>query len=457
MKPVKKIKAFLNKGNERSILTKKNIFASFAIKICTIFTTMALYPLTLNYLNEERNGVWITLTNMILWVALFDLGFGNGLRNKYAEAKANGNLDLAQKYVSSTYAFLCLLWFSVFIIFAIVNPLLDWAKMFPKVSPEYLGELYQVSWIVVFAFGFQFIFKLLGSILSADQRPAITSFIDMLGQLLTLVGVFILTRTTVPSLPKLGLIAGFAPVLVYIVASIILFNTRYKETRPSFRQINFAFGKDLMNLGVKFFIATVASLMIASTLTFLMQFVVNPEEVSRYGASYRLFTMALNVLGIIVVPYWSSFTDAYTVKDYQWMNNSVKILRKIFLGFLIFQLIVLALSPVLYYLWINVWLKESPLDITWGLSIVVCLYVCVQGWLNLHIYPINGIGKMKIQVYSSLFEMVLFIPLAIFLGKQFGTIGIVLAPILIYIPRMIWAPIQLNKLVNGTAKGIWCQ
>ncbi|MDR0428339.1 MAG: MATE family efflux transporter [Dysgonamonadaceae bacterium] len=456
IRPIKKkIVQLLNKGNERTVLTKKNIFASFGIKILTIFMTMMLMPLTIGYVNEERNGIWFTMTNMVMWIAIFDFGLGSGLKNKYAEAKAKGDMLLAKKYVSSTYAIIGLLWLIVFAVFSLINPFLDWSAIFPKVSPEYLQELYETTWIVVFSFGTLFVVKLLSNIVIADQRPAIASLIDMFGQLLTLIGVFLLAKLTPASLPKLGFVAGFSPVIVFLIASVYLFSTRYKEVRPSFRFVDFKLGKVLLNLGLKFFVLTIAAFVVSTTLSYLITYIVNPAETTKYNVSFKLFSILMNVLAIVIIPYWSAFTDAHTLKDYKWMQESVKNLRKFFGYFLILQLIILALSPVLYYFWINIWLKDEVLDISFWMSLVVCLYVCSMVWLDLNIYPINGTGKIKLQLYSALFEMVCFIPLAVYLGNRIGVIGIIMAPVIIYIPRMIWAPIQLNKLVKGNAEGIW--
>jgi hypothetical protein len=139
------------------------------------------------------------------------------------------------------------------------------------------------------------------------------------------------------------------------------------------------------------------------------------------------------------------------------MKSSISHLHKFFLYFLVFQFILLLVSPVIYYVWVNFWIKESAnvLDIPFLLSLSVCLYVCVTCWITISIYPINGIGKIKLQVYSSIFEMLLLIPVALWLRGILGVSGIVLAPVIIYIPRMIWAPIQLRKLINNKATGIW--
>jgi len=89
------------------------------------------------------------------------------------------------------------------------------------------------------------------------------------------------------------------------------------------------------------------------------------------------------------------------------------------------------------------------------MSVAVCLYTSATCWLNTCIYPINGIGKIKLQMYSSIAEMLLIIPIALWMGHNWKAIGIVLAPVIVYTPRMIWAPIQLKKLIKNEATGIW--
>jgi O-antigen/teichoic acid export membrane protein len=451
--------AFLNKGHERTILVKKNIVVSFVIKGITILISLLLVPLTINYANSERNGIWLTLYSAIFWLNLFDIGLGNGMKNKLAEAKAMGNMELARKYISSTYAIMSLICIGIFSLFCLLHPFLNWNWVFEKLNipPAYNQEILGLIWILIVSFCFLFVFNLLKFVVAADQRPAIGSFLDMVGQVVTLIGIFILSKTVEPSLVSLGLITGGAPVVVLIIASVILFNTQYKIWRPDLKSIDFQLAKSMINLGFKFFITAFAFLMVTQTLQFLIQGMTNPVEVTNFNTAFRLFSFVLNAIGIIIIPYWSSFTDAYAQNDFTWMQESISKLRKLFLFLLIFQSAVLVLSPFIYYIWVNYWMKEpgNILNISFFMSSSVCLYTCATCWLNICILPINGIGKIKLQIYSSMVEMVLILPIALWMGHHWGAPGIILAPVIVYIPRMIWAPVQLNKLIKNKATGIW--
>ena len=454
-----KIQTFFTQGHERTLLIKKNVAISFGIKGITILISLILIPLTINYVNSERNGIWVTLYSMVIWLNLFDIGFGNGMKNRVTEAKAQGNNELAQKYISSTYAIIGLLCLVLFLLFCFINPFLDWIKILGSSESlhPYRNEITGLVWIMMASFCAMFILNLLKSVVAADQRPAIGSLLDMIGQLLTLIGIFILSKTTKASLIYLGWVTGFAPILVLLVATLWLFKKRYRAWRPSLKQVDFKLAKNLMNLGVKFFIATIAAFVITHTLPFLIMQVSRPVEVTNFNTAFRLFSMAFNVISIIIIPYWSSFTDAYTQNDFKWMQRSVSQLYRFFLYLIVFQAIMLLLAPFIYYVWVNYWIKDAVdmLSIPFGLSLSICVFVCVQCWQMINIYPLNGIGKVQLQVWSSIGEMLLMIPLALFLGHRWGVIGVVVAPCLIYLPRMIWAPIQLHKIINNTASGIW--
>ena len=201
---------FLNKRHERSILTKKNVAASFGIKVITIFISFLLVPLTISYANSVRYGIWITVYQMVLWMNFFDLGFGNGLKNRLAEVKAQGKTVLAQKYISSTYAIMSIICIVIFFLFLCINPFLKWNQILPSIPDEYQSELPPLVWVCIVSFCMIFVLNLLKTVLTADQRPAIGSFLDMIGQLMTLICIFILSKTVAPSLLTLGLAATFA-------------------------------------------------------------------------------------------------------------------------------------------------------------------------------------------------------------------------------------------------------
>jgi O-antigen/teichoic acid export membrane protein len=121
---------YINKGNDRSVNALKNILASLLIRGCSISISLGLVPLTIHYVNPTGYGVWITLSSIIGWFSFFDIGFGHGLRNKFAEALATGQNELARIYVSTTYAILIIISIIILTLFIAINPFFRLVKNF---------------------------------------------------------------------------------------------------------------------------------------------------------------------------------------------------------------------------------------------------------------------------------------------------------------------------------------
>lgn len=103
------IKRKIFKQNSRDFLIQKNIVLSFFVKGWSVAVQLLLVPLTLACLGVYENGVWLTISSVLLWIDNLDVGLGNGLRNKLATYIAEGNILKAREMVSSTLAMLIII------------------------------------------------------------------------------------------------------------------------------------------------------------------------------------------------------------------------------------------------------------------------------------------------------------------------------------------------------------
>ena len=58
-------------------------------------------PLALDCLGESKYGIYISVLSIISWIYYFDLGVGNGLRNRLAANLANDEYDKAKKLLDT--------------------------------------------------------------------------------------------------------------------------------------------------------------------------------------------------------------------------------------------------------------------------------------------------------------------------------------------------------------------
>ncbi|MBN1112685.1 MAG: oligosaccharide flippase family protein [Bacteroidales bacterium] len=440
---------FLFKGSARTIKAKKNILISFIVKGASIGIGLLFVPLLLNYLDAERYGIWLTLSSVIGWFSFFDVGLGNGLRNRLAEAFATNNKELAKKLVSTTYAVMGILLSILIIIFIGINFLLDWCKIL-NTQVISKSELSLIALIVFIFFVLRLFFRLIGSILLADQRPALNNSLGPISNLLALIVMYIFLKTTDGSLIIMATALSISPVVVYVLANVFFFKGNYKYLAPSFKYVEFNKSKDLLSLGFKFFFFQISAIIFFSSTNFLIAQFSDQESVAAYNVAYKYLFVVNMIYAIVLSPFWSAVTDAYAKSDFSWLKKTIQKLNLLSVGMVILLSVLLSISPYVYSFWVG-----DKISIPFSLSIAITLYLIVQVLIAPFSSYINGIGKLKLGIYVAIIKVVLFFPLALLLGDKFGSIGVVTAMMLIQLPSLIIEPMQVKMLINGKAKGIW--
>lgn len=215
--------------------------------------SLQVVPLTIDYINPTKYGIWLTLSSIIAWLSYFDLGFAHGFRNRFAEAKAKGDIRLAKEYVSTTYAVLFLLFSVILLITLMVNKYLNWSSIL-NIDAVYNEELHIVFGLLACFFCINIVASVFTTMLTADQKPALASLIQTGGQVLAFVCIYILTKNTTGSLSALALAFSGIPCLLLLVVSILMFyGKRYKIVAPSLHYIRFSLTKKILGLGGQFF------------------------------------------------------------------------------------------------------------------------------------------------------------------------------------------------------------
>jgi len=444
------INSKINRSDERSTNVIKNIIASFGIKGVSILVSLLLVPITIHYVNPTQYGIWLTLSSIIGWLSFFDIGFGNGMRNRFAEARATGDYDKAKAYVSTTYICISGIFTIVWILFFCINFFIDWSKILN--APEQMAkELSIVAVIVVSFFCLQMVLKLINTLLIADQKPAKSAFLDTLGQIFALLLIFILTKTTQGSLIYLALAFGFCPILVTLIFSFWFYSGKYANYKPNIRYFDKKIIGNVLNLGFRFFFIQIVAIIFFQTTNFLIAQTTNLQNVTLYNIVLKYFSVVTMAFSIILFPLWSAFTDAYVKQDLQWIRKITKNTTKIWGVSLIVTLFMVIISPYVYRLWVG---KEIANQIPISLSICCAIYVSISNWNNIIANFLNGIGKITLQLYLAVISGVIYIPLALTLSRYWGVNGIIIAMCTIIIPGLI-LPIQCKKILTQKATGIY--
>ncbi|MDB5145914.1 MAG: polysaccharide biosynthesis protein [Mucilaginibacter sp.] len=449
--PVTFVKRLINQGHDRSVQAKKNIISSFLIKGISICISLVLVPLIINYINPSRYGIWLTLSSIVGWFSFFDIGLTQGLRNKFAEAKAKGDHESSQIYVSTTYAVLAIIFTSVWVLFILCNSFLNWSDIL-KLPQGMQSEVSTLAVIVFTYFCSQFVLRIVTTINIADQQPARASLIDLLGQFLSLIFIVILTKITKGSLINLGIGLCLFPVLVYIGANLFFFKTIYKKYAPKLSKVNFSYAKGLFNLGLTFFIIQVAGVIQFESANIIIARNFGTAEVTSYNIVYKYFGMLTMLFAIFLTPFWSASTEAYFKHDFEWIKSSIKKYNILNIMLFLLSILMLMCSDTIYKLWLG----KGKVHIDFILSFWGFAFVGLNIYGSKYVNFLNGISALKIQFWACLISPILYIAIAVLLIKycRMGAYSLFIAAIIANVNTLI-APVQYYMIIIKNKQGVW--
>ncbi len=437
-------------SEKRSSRLQKNILVSFIAKGWSAIIVLLMVPVTLKCLGEYNNGVWLTISSVMLWIDNLDIGLGNGLRNKLAIYLAHGETQRARSLIASTFAMLTYIIIPTLLILLVLILTSDTYQLF-NVAPAKTANLDQVLMVTVTLVCTTFIFKLIGNFYMGLQLPAVSNVLIAMGQTLALIGTYLVYISGSHSLLHIALVNTTCPLLVYLIAYPYTFYYKYPHLRPAFSLVDLKEAKAVISMGIRFFIIQISGVILFMTSNLLISKLFSPAMVTPYQITYRYFSILLVAFTVICMPFWNATTDAYERGDIQWIHDATRKLRLMTIGIFLSMIVMIMVSNLVYDIWIG---QDTTIDIR--MSIAVAIYIFILIYSMRYSYFINGIGKLRLQLIFSASAAILFIPLA-YLVVRFTNdiIWFIAVMCLVNIPGLIVNKIQFNKLINGHAKGIW--
>jgi O-antigen/teichoic acid export membrane protein len=441
--------SYLNKGNARSVKARKNTIFLIFIRVFTLPISFLLVPLTLGFVNSDTYGIWITLSSIVAWMSFFDIGLGNGLRNKLAESLAHNNLLLARKYISTTFAILSLISIFIFFLFLGINKFMDWSS-FLNVSKDFKEPLSKVTVIIVSYFCLRFVLSIIQTILLAKQEPSKVAFQTFIEQIITLSVVFVLTKFTSGSLVNLSLALCIPPVLVLFFFNFYYFAFSFKNISPSIKSVDFKLSKSLFGVGFKFFIIQIAGIIQFQTANYIIIRNFGAGDVTVYNIAFKYFNILMLIMTIFIAPLWSAVTDAYAKNDTRWIENAEKKYRKIALILIVTGLLMLIVANSVY----NTWLGKNVVKIPFNVSLHLFIFNSLLIFGSVYCNILNGLNKLSIQFKASLFSPLLFIFLNFIFLKKFnlGLYSVIFAASISNFNGYLLAPIQYFNWIRKLKK-----
>lgn len=438
--------------NEVDLNIKWQIAINLTLKAVSVLCTFLLIPALINLLGENNYGVWLTISSLATWLTYLDVGLGNGLRNKLSMALVERNNNFANELVSTTYFSFGVIMLGVCIFTLFCAFFIHWNEIL-NTKIDYFLLLFSAITLIIYTCT-KLILDLGITIFLTLQKSYIKTVVEVLTNGLILLFVYFLPKHEQQIFFIYALVSSIIPLFLLSIANYYLFRkeSKYYFLKPKLSSFNKKHLKDIFKLGLDFFTIQVIGIIIFSTDNILISHFFTPSDVTTFNIVYKYFSISTFLFSIIMMPFWAAFAKAFFENNTTWI-------RKSFYRLIVFWLILVGITFFQLYVFEYVfgfWIGSS-LQIPKLVMISMAIYTIIYNWNSIFASFLNGVAKIRIQVYNAIIVGILNIPLTIMVIKNtnFGLSSIILVNSFCLLLSALWSPIQCYKILNKSAKGIW--
>jgi O-antigen/teichoic acid export membrane protein len=410
----------------RTLNVNRQVIISLFLKGLMMILTLVQVPLSKNILGDAGYGAWQIVFSVTAWLGIMDIGIGTGLRNKLAESIANQDFTLAKSYITTSYLFLGFLVFVLFLPFLLIASFVDWNSILHIKVIGSTDLLHTVILLVFYTFVF-FILNLINQILSAIQKNGLSAIPNIAANLLFVGLLYIFQDALKGDIYSVSFLYVGSMILSFTLFSVYFFY-KNKIYTPSVKTFDKHKIKSISTLGFSFFLIQMAVVVIFQTDNLIISYLFNESDVTRYSITQKAFNSYGMLVGLVMAPLWSAYTEAYVKKDFEWIRQRIKTLNLLMIPLIAGILIFVLFFDTLKFYWLG---EKGNIEVPHSLSILMGIYTIISVWNNIYAYFLNGISRLKEQLITAIIGMVANIPLCILFAKtmNMGVSGVILGTI----------------------------
>lgn len=414
-----------------------NIYVSVIAKGLSMLISLAYTSLILNYLGNDLYGLWSIVLNVISMIHYFDVGIGNGIRNKVAESETRGDHNESSKYVATGYvatAVISVIFCSLLILIWNVTPV----AAFFNLDVEGVNTNLVVTISLIFLL-FNFVISISKTITYAVQKAGLVSIAGVICQIAQLVAVLVLWLAADADIVLVSIIYGSVSLVESIVLAIYI-RVKYPYLTFKPKNVNKNYLRPLMTLGILFFTMQISSLILNTTDNLLISRLFSVSDVTPYNVSYKVFFLFVQVHAIAMSPMWSAFTEAKERKDFTWIRKALRKTNLLSLVLALGAFVLIFVFKPLAHIWLHKDLDYSHL------IVLMAIYVIFSMFANNYVSLLCGVGEIKFASIFALVQAGLNIPFSILLAKytSLGVNGIIMGSIIVMFMGLVAFPINYH-------------
>lgn len=447
--PVSRLISLFSRGDEgkpghsvRQIAS--GVLSAVAGRGIGVLANFFVVPLTVRYLGAERYGVWITLTSILAYLTIFDLGIGSTTINGVTEALANGDVDTARQRVNTAYLTLVVIALVVAVGISFAWPMISWPAILGDKSPGDYREITEAATVAAAIVLINFPLSATPRIFGACRKVTLSNIWTSFGSIVSLAAIVVATRLKT-GLPGLVVAVSGATLVVGILSTVWLYR-HFDWLKLTFRDARWEKVRGLLQTGLPFFAAQISGIILFQTDNVIIAQIMGAKSVTPYSITWKLFSYA-TLLQVVALPaLWPAYADAFARRDFAWVKKAYR-----------YNVLIAVSSTTAFVLiflvigrkFIEIWAGPAAVP-TFGLLAGMGVWTIMSSFLWCESCLLGAAGRVKGQAIYSGIGAAVNIIVSVILGRLMGLVGIILGTLTAYLFCII---IPQTLEVRSTIKG----
>jgi len=382
--------------------------------------SFVVVPITVRYLGNEGYGLMTTISAVVAWLQLANMGIGLGLQNALTEETAKGNAQAQRELVSTAVFSLFGIGVVLLVVGLIVFPHVQWQRVFPPTTSRFTAEIPWTVLIVFLGFASTMVLGFVNPIYAARQELHIGNIQVLIISVFTLLGTLVAVHNHWGLFGVVSCTIGLTALLQWAFAIWVLYGRRINEIRPKLSQFTRKAAHRLYKTGIEFFVMSLCNIAFFSIDSFLIARFLTIDLVTPYSVAQKVFLHTDGIIGVITASLWAAYGNAKAQGDYAWIRRTHgKMVRMFVLAYG-----VIGIAAILFGHWALGWWVGRAAAPGTILIAGVALYFCARSWTSLHAFLLNGLNVIRPQVWSLAITAILTVGLDLLLIKRLGPLGL---------------------------------
>lgn len=418
------------------------------VKGASVVVGLLAVPAYMRYFDDPAAlGTWYTMQTCLQWVLMFDLGVGNGLRNRLVGLLVEGDGDKVSLAVSSAYRLLGVVCLALGAVVAVVGAAVPWNAAFNVPNEVLSPDSLRASMVIVLCgVVLQLFLQLINGILYALQLSSVVNALSLASNTLILVFISVApVRGDDQCLVFLATVNVVSMALPLLVASAVVFGRGLLGCSVNFRKFSWTLARESLSTGLVILFLQLAWAVVATTHSLLISLFRDPSEVVEFQVYYKVYYTLGSLAAIALVPVWSAVTMAQAQGRFRWIEMAY---RKCLLLSVAVALVCLATAPFVQA-GFDIWLGDESIAVDMRYVAVMSAFSVVFVLQNVNSSIGNGLSFFRIQVVCMGIGAAAMVPLAYLLcGITESWIGVVVATIVAIAPFQLIEPVACMRYIK---------